>query len=241
VPFATTEGDPAMIIPLAELLPRLLVAALLGALIGLEREAAARGAGARTHALVALGAALFTVAGAYGFADAGAAARDPARIAAQVATGVGFIGAGAVIRNGSSVLGVTTAATVWLSAGVGVAAAAGGLVPAALATAVTLSVLVLLRTARPLMRRIGRNRALLELEYERGHGTLGPLLQTLEELEARIDHIQLEDDDQAHRRGVRHVTIQVSIPRGVHLEALVAMFTSRPEVHRVRVAEGEAA
>src|SRR3954471_17495818 len=114
-----------MNIPLLMVVSRSFVATLLGGLIGLEREAASRGAGARTHALVALGAALFTVAGAYGFGDAHSAAA-PSRIAAQVAAGVGFIGAGAVIRNGSSVSGVTTAATVWLAAAGGLAAGGGG-------------------------------------------------------------------------------------------------------------------
>src|SRR4051812_886369 len=136
-----------MAISFVVVVSRLLVAALLGGLIGLEREAAARGAGARTHALVALGSALFTVAGAYGFADAASGPRDPSRIAAQLAAGVGFIGAGAVIRNGSSVSGVTTAATVWLAAAVGLAAAAGRTVPAGAATAAALAVLVLLRAA----------------------------------------------------------------------------------------------
>lgn len=96
-------------------------------MVGVERDSSVRGAGARTHAPVSLGAALFTVAGAYGFGDIERTANvDPARITAQVATGVGFIGAGAIIRNGTSVHGVTTAATVWLAASVGVVCAAGG-------------------------------------------------------------------------------------------------------------------
>ena len=102
-----------MELTLVELTGRLVVAAGLGIVVGVERDSSARGAGARTHALVSLGAALFTVAGAYGFGDIERTANvDPARIAAQVATGVGFIGAGAIIRNGTSVQGVTTAATV---------------------------------------------------------------------------------------------------------------------------------
>src|SRR5947209_2898142 len=111
-----------------DLLSRLLIASVLGALVGVEREVASRGAGARTHALVALGAALFTIAGAYGFTDvARSATSDPSRVAAQVATGVGFIGAGAILRYGTSVVGVTTAATVWLAAATGVTVAAGGI------------------------------------------------------------------------------------------------------------------
>src|SRR3954469_11352931 len=114
------------------LIVRLLLAAVLGALVGIERESAARGAGIRTHAVVALGAALFTIAGAYGFTDVNRGGNiDPTRIAAQVAAGVGFIGAGAILRNGSSVRGITTAATVWLAAAIGVAAGAGGWLSAA--------------------------------------------------------------------------------------------------------------
>src|SRR5258708_4555566 len=129
----------------ADLIGRLAVAALLGALVGVERESAAKGAGVRTHAVVALGAALFTIAGAYGFTDLGKGPNvDPARIAAQVAAGVGFIGAGAILRSGASVRGITTAATVWLAAAIGVAAGAGGWLAAIVATVLTVLVLVVL-------------------------------------------------------------------------------------------------
>jgi uncharacterized membrane protein YhiD involved in acid resistance len=119
-----------------DLVLRLLVAGVLGTVVGLERESRGRDPGSRTHALVALGAALFTVAGAYGFSDVPRGANvDPARLAAQVATGIGFIGAGAIIRSGFSVRGLTTAATLWVSAALGVAAGAGAYVPAIAATA----------------------------------------------------------------------------------------------------------
>src|SRR5689334_16647889 len=119
---------------------RLVLAALLGAAVGFERDAAAKGAGSRTHAMVALGAALFTIAGAYGFTDAATGrAADPTRIAAQVAAGVGFIGAGAILRHGTSVLGVTTASTVWLAAAVGVMVAAGGWTAGVAATILALA------------------------------------------------------------------------------------------------------
>src|SRR5436189_5352870 len=157
-----------------ELILRLLVAAALGAVVGIERDSAAKGAGARTHALVALGAALFTVAGAYGFSDIPKGPNiDPARVAAQVATGVGFIGAGAILRHGTTVRGVTTAATVWLAASVGLAAGAGGWLAAIIATAMALLVLVVLQAAKPFTRRFGRRQTTLELDYVRGHGTLG--------------------------------------------------------------------
>ena len=97
-----------------------------GALIGLERESRNQLAGMRTHALVAAGAAVFTLAGAYGFSDLPRGPNvDPMRVAAQIASGIGFIGAGAIIRDRGSVRGVTTAAALWTSAALGLAAGAG--------------------------------------------------------------------------------------------------------------------
>jgi len=113
-----------------ESLLRLALAALLGGLIGVERELREREAGLRTHLLVSLGSALFTIVGAYGFhsfLDSGAnvVRADPTRVAAQIVTGIGFLGAGAIIRQGLSVRGLTTAATLWVVAAVGLAAGAG--------------------------------------------------------------------------------------------------------------------
>src|SRR5207253_1246753 len=112
-----------------EALLRLFLAALLGSAVGLERELRDREAGLRTHLLVSLGSALFTVVSAYGFHDflvrGGTEVRtDPTRIAAQIVTGIGFLGAGAIIRQGLSVRGLTTAATLWVVAAIGMAVGA---------------------------------------------------------------------------------------------------------------------
>src|SRR5206468_4649217 len=109
---------------------RLGVAALLGGAIGVERELRDREAGIRTHLLVSLGSALFTIISAYGFHEflatgASVVRADPTRIAAQIVTGIGFLGAGAIIRQGLSVRGLTTAATLWVVAAIGLAAGAG--------------------------------------------------------------------------------------------------------------------
>lgn len=104
-----------------DLIVRLLVAGLLGGLIGAEREYRAKVAGVRTHLLVALGAALMMIVSQYGFEGQG----DPARVAAQIVSGIGFIGAGTIIVNRRFVHGITTAAGIWVSAGIGMAAAAG--------------------------------------------------------------------------------------------------------------------
>ena len=225
-----------------ELALRLALAGVLGAAVGIERETAARGAGARTHALVALGAALFTVAGAYGFADVdGSTDVDPARVAAQVAAGVGFIGAGAIIRHGTTVLGVTTAATVWLAAAMGVAVAAGVGLAAAMSTVGALLVLVAFRALKPLTQRIGRQKTIVELEYQRGHGTLGPFLRSLEECDMRVQHLRVDDDDHtAETTGVRRVTVLVAVRRIADLDRLIDDLGRRPEIRSVRMAAGEA-
>lgn len=97
------------------------IAALLGTIVGLEREIHGHPAGVRTHALVALGSAVFTVLSARAFAGEGT---DPTRIAAQVVAGVGFLGAGAILRSGTHIRGLTTAASLWATAAVGMAAGA---------------------------------------------------------------------------------------------------------------------
>src|SRR5438105_4634698 len=135
-----------------ETLLRLAVAALLGAAIGLEREIREHEAGLRTHILVAVGSAVFTIVSAYGFRDflvnGGSVVRaDPTRIAAQIVTGVGFLGAGAIIRQGLSVRGLTTAATLWVVAAIGVAAGAGWYGPALITTLFTILALGPLRIA----------------------------------------------------------------------------------------------
>lgn len=109
-----------------EMLLRLALAALVGGMIGYERRHSGAPAGIRTLSLVSLGAGAFTIISIFGFGDGEAGqVRDPARVAAQVATGVGFIGAGVMMRFGSAVRGLTTATGIWVSAALGMAAGAG--------------------------------------------------------------------------------------------------------------------
>jgi putative Mg2+ transporter-C (MgtC) family protein len=123
-----------------EMLLRLLLAAALGAIIGYQRERAGKPAGLRTHILICVGAALFTIASLYGFG----ANADPARIAAGIVVGIGFIGAGAIIRRGEGVVeGLTTAATIWAVAAIGLAAGAGLYLVSAVTAIVILIVLFL--------------------------------------------------------------------------------------------------
>jgi putative Mg2+ transporter-C (MgtC) family protein len=115
---------------------RLIIAAVLGAAIGIERERTDHPAGMRTHMLVALGSATFTVLSIEAFKAPGA---DPARVAAQIVTGIGFLGAGAILKRGVSVKGLTTAASLWAVAAVGMAAGAAAY---GIAVAATIIVIV---------------------------------------------------------------------------------------------------
>jgi putative Mg2+ transporter-C (MgtC) family protein len=118
---------------------RLVVAAALGLAIGFEREIHGHPAGLRTHMLVALGSALFTVLSIEGFlGEDGAAPVDPTRIAAQIVSGIGFLGAGAILKDGIVIRGLTTAASLWATSAVGMAAGASEYVIAIVAAAVIL-------------------------------------------------------------------------------------------------------
>ncbi len=101
---------------------QILLALLLGGVIGFERERRNKPAGLRTHMLVAAGTTAFTLASMYGF---GGTPRDPSRVAAQIVSGVGFLGAGTIFRSGSEVRGLTTAATIWLVAALGMLVGTG--------------------------------------------------------------------------------------------------------------------
>lgn len=143
-------------ITFAEELLRIALAAGLGAAVGLERELREHEAGLRTHMLVAVGSALFTLVSAYGFGEFFAQSGpvvpvDPTRIAAQIVTGIGFLGAGAIIRQGMNVRGLTTAATLWAVAAIGLACGAGYYAGAVTTTVV---VLVALWPVKILARRI---------------------------------------------------------------------------------------
>lgn len=213
---------------------RLLIAAAAGLVLGFERELRAQAAGLRTHVLVAVGAALFTVAGAYGFSDIPRGPNvDPARIAAQVASGIGFLGAGAILRQGLGVRGLTTAATLWVSAALGVAAGAGAWAAALIGTGVVLVVLVALRLAKPLMMSFGSATTLLEVEYERGHGTLGPLLRSIAAAHGRVEHVELVDDDHDLDTGLRRALVTLTTHDPEALRVVVDGLRSRSEVRAV--------
>ncbi len=188
-----------------ELVLRLAVAVVLCGVIGLERETRDQVAGLRTHMLVGLGAALFTLVSAHGFeafdrpGPGGTGIRvDPTRIAAQIVSGIGFLGAGAIIREGFNVRGVTTAAALWIVAAIGMAAGAGYYAGATVTTALALAALVVFRRARPvLMRRLRSDVVLLEVELRAGR-EIGEVIAVLLARRIQVHGMRSEHGEETH-------------------------------------------
>ncbi|HJQ74500.1 MAG TPA: MgtC/SapB family protein [Gaiellaceae bacterium] len=182
-----------------EVLLRLFVAAALGGAIGVERELRERQAGLRTHLVVSVGAALFTLVSAYGFSNFDGKV-DPTRIAAQIVSGIGFLGAGAIIRQGLSVRGLTTAASLWLVAAIGMAAGAGYWDGALIATLGALLTLGPLRVVsfRILSRyRPQHDRLLVDVP---AGGSPVPIIEAIERLRGRV--VSLDVAQEGDRRSV---------------------------------------
>lgn len=185
---------------------KIVLAGGLGALVGLDRELSDQPAGLRTHILVSLGAALFTMAGA-DLIGGESNPVDPTRIAAQVVTGIGFLGAGAIIRQGMSVRGLTTAAGLWVTAAIGTAVGLG-YIPGALITTVVavFSLFGLKRVERMLLGRLkpGRYEFDLDTSSDVHFSTLG---RRIEEQKVKIHSARMD----AHDNG-RHFTLQLRLP-----------------------------
>lgn len=166
---------------------RLFVALILGGLIGLERERQERAAGLRTVTMVSLGSCLFTLISAFGFQQT-----DPSRVAAQVVTGIGFLGAGAIFMRKDLVRGLTTAATIWATAAVGMASALGQYFAAFMTT---LLVLIVLMVLKPVERRFFRrhNEARLVLTLGRRPDTLAYVQEALKAMGASVESILLQE------------------------------------------------
>jgi len=184
---------------------RLLVALILGAVVGLERERQERAAGLRTVTMVSLGSCLFTIVGAYGFPNT-----DPSRVAAQIVTGIGFLGAGTIFLRKDLVRGLTTAATIWTVAAIGMAAGTSQYIVAFFTTRLILSVLMVLK---PIEKRFFKrpSEALVsvvvprgESEIERVRAALAvigafPMSIRIHELNDTDDRLEIDVGLPAHR------------------------------------------
>jgi putative Mg2+ transporter-C (MgtC) family protein len=217
-------------------------ALLLSSLIGLEREFRAKSAGLRTHTLVGVGAALFMLVSKYAFGDLLAFDRvslDPSRVAAQIVSGIGFIGGGLIFVRRDTVRGLTTAATVWVVAAVGMACG-GGLVVLAVATTavhylVTLGYPMLLR----LLRKQLREPQVIRIGYLEGHGVLREVLKLCTSRGWAVLDMQVEREDTDDGRQ-RTVVVALWLRGKTPVSALAADIGSLPGVLHLSVGDGEA-
>ncbi|HEV3427448.1 MAG TPA: MgtC/SapB family protein [Paraburkholderia sp.] len=180
-----------------ELISRLIIAAALGSVIGFERERLSWAAGLRTHMLVCVGSALIMIVSAFGFADVLSADHvvlDPSRMAAQVVSGIGFLGAGSILLRGEIVRGLTTAASLWSVAAIGLAVG-GGLYTASIAA--TLIILIILAGIKPLERRFitFRQRRQISLLVQRGALTFHSLHDALGTSSPRVKQFVVQQSD----------------------------------------------
>jgi putative Mg2+ transporter-C (MgtC) family protein len=191
---------------------RLLLAAVLGGLIGYERERLSWAAGLRTHMLVCVGSALIMIVSAYGFADILGTPNvvlDPSRIAAQVVSGIGFLGAGSILVRRDAVRGLTTAASVWAVAAVGLAVGGGlyiGAVPA------TVIILIILAGIKPLERKFisARQKREFQIVAARGSVSVGTVEEALGAGSVRVSRFIVDHDDSPDTDRVRLVLSRLS-------------------------------
>lgn len=202
-------------IPWWEAALRLLLAMALGGVVGWQREATEKPAGLRTHILVCLGAALFTLISAVGFFGSGA---DPARVASNIVVGIGFLGAGTIWRTGASVQGLTTAASLWTVAAIGTAAGIGYYMGAVLTTVIVLSVLTLFKGFEAMIPRRGTGH-LIMVTADRP-GQLGQIGTALGMFGVNIEHVEFSE--RRDSKVVLQLTLRLP-PRLSRSEVLVAV------------------
>jgi putative Mg2+ transporter-C (MgtC) family protein len=219
-----------------EIALRLVLALVLGGLIGLERELSDHPAGLRTHIGVCMGAALFGVVSGYGFVgfDANRSQTnyqvDPTRVASNIVTGVGFLGGGAILKHGATVRGLTTAASLWVTAAVGLACALGAYKPALLSTALMLITLVVLRRPSQWLNRRVRARETVIIHVQKGADSAAVLraLGEIEAIEVRSFSVRDVDDECI-------VQADVAGDRGIDLETQLAPIADLDEVESLEV------
>lgn len=191
---------------------RLFLATILGGLVGLEREQSNRPAGFRTHILVCVGSALIMLISMYGFEEYirekreyGFVVQDPARLAAQVVSGIGFLGAGTILVHGFAIRGLTTAASLWVVAGIGLALGAGFYFGAVLATFLVLLSLIFLNRLDAAMLKSKNKMYRLVLAVKDQPGKLGEVAALLEEHHVTIRDISLLKGESAEKDVIRLV------------------------------------
>jgi putative Mg2+ transporter-C (MgtC) family protein len=213
----------------------------LSAAIGLEREIRQKSAGLRTHTLVGVGAALFMLISKYGFSDVllrGQVVVDPSRVAAQIVSGIGFLGAGLIFVRRDAVRGLTTAASIWVTAAVGAAAGAGLPVLATAATGAYLIVALAFQYVARRLPRSGSAVSLLRVSYPDGRGILRQVLQAATEQGFAVDELATGREsgngyEASTANGQRQVEVVLHLHGKGSVNDLAARLSELPSVRAV--------
>ena len=210
---------------------RILVAAILGGIIGLEREFRAKDAGFRTHFLVGLGSALFMIMSQYGYDDilsrlGSSASVDPSRVASQVVTGIGFIGAGTIIFQKHVVRGLTTAAGLWVTAAIGLTCGSGMFMLAATAT---ILVLLCLEAMNFILHHFGARTIQAPLVSKTREG----VQQLLQQLQA--DSVAISTCEMREHHGSYEVTLELQVKRDKYESQLIALMDKMKDMDIDRI------
>lgn len=197
---------------------RILTAAILAGLIGLERERSHRAAGLRTYILVSIGSALFTIVGCYGFPTIGNA-RDTARVAAQIVTGIGFLGAGTILRQGIVVRGLTTAAGLWAAAAIGMACGVGEYTISIITTLVVIAVLALLKAIESIWTE--KVPTILSFSVPKGADITGKVKEHLAKMKINILNVEINEE-----KDILIYQITIEVPHALNKENLINILLS---------------
>lgn len=195
---------------------RLFLALVLGGLVGIERESMGRPAGFRTHILVSVGSALIMIVSVYAFPGR---TSDPARLAAQVVSGIGFLGAGTIMREGANVRGLTTAASLWTVAGIGLTVGSGFYFAAILGTVLVVLTLVVLNQLE--WKILSTRHEILTLVIQDTPGQLARVFAVLAKFDIDVLHVELSGDDTGEAKLNLEVDISPKFSKVKIIEELV--------------------
>lgn len=216
-----------------EIVLRLLLAAVLGGIIGLERETVNKAAGFRTHTLVSVGSSLIMIVSISIFLEFSYRTNiDPGRIAAQVVSGIGFLGAGAIMRSGANIKGLTTAATLWVVAGIGLAVGSGAYLAAFVTTLIVyISLVYLFKIENAVSHK--KRLQYLNVQMDDKPGQIGLVCSILGDLEINVKNIELireKPDDETIQ-----LEILTKLPATVETSKIVSSLESLNGVHKVKL------
>ncbi len=211
-----------------ELALRLVMAWILGGLIGMERESHGRPAGFRTHILVCVGATLMMLVSAFGLQSVATdrvGGHDPGRIAAQVVSGIGFLGAGTIMREGANIRGLTTAASLWTVAGIGLAVGAGFYFPSLVATLLVVVTLVVLNKVEWAF---GRKQELIGIRTQDTPGQLARVFAVLAKHDINVYNVEMDTSS----GGDAVLELSVEIPQKAKRMAVLDDLMATPGIFR---------